>query len=248
MNIELVAFERGLRRIDEGGLNRIMHHAKHGMIVISANRSEIYSDDPDVDLTPKYEKWCEDENKEITNKKNMDTWLRMRNNKEDQKLHDELKASEYAFTPVYGGYKGDDNVTDNFEPSYIVYCHAKGDANAYLNFDKLFQFALHLTKEYGQESVYIQMPNNVPPFYVDRNGQKTNKKSTNNFKFNDITQTYFTTAKREKRTTKEYNDTLETNPQRFTADISFESMYRKAGPSTYFNRMKRMSLGEVFLD
>ena len=41
--IEEYAFRSGLRRLDEGGLNRIMYHGRHGFIVISANRSEIYS-------------------------------------------------------------------------------------------------------------------------------------------------------------------------------------------------------------
>ena len=40
---------------------------------------------------------------------------------------------------------------------------------------------------------------------------------------------------------------LETQPQRFTADIQFESLYRSAGPSCYSDRIKRRQSGEVFI-
>ena len=50
------AFMRGLRKIDESGLNRIMSHGKYGFIIISANRSEIYSRNEDNDLTLEYKK------------------------------------------------------------------------------------------------------------------------------------------------------------------------------------------------
>lgn len=252
LNEEQIAFRRGLRRIDEGGVNRIMYHGKHGFIIISANRSEIYSSNPRCDLTDEYIKWCKSEDKNPEDKNNMDFWLNKRNGIADSKLLEELKKSKYAYTPVYGGYHGKDNVADSFEPSYIVYCHAKEDSNAYLNFDDLFEFALHLTREYKQESVYVQAPNKAP-IYVDADGNKANKIESNNFKINDYTQEFFTTINRKKRTSNDYKKTngttaFTTPPQRFTADIQFESFYRKAAPSTYFDRMKRRKLGEVFTD
>lgn len=246
--IEEYAFTHGLRRLDEGGLNRIMYHGRYGFIVISANRSEIYSDNPEINLTTEYKAWCEKENLDPAEKKNMDFWLRNRNKKADAELHKRLKESPYAFTPVYGGYHGTDNVTDSFEPSYIVYNHAKGSSKYYMDWDKLFQFALQLTRDYKQDSVYVQAPNEAP-IYVNGHGEKTNSRESKNFKFNDYTQTFFTTAKKKKRTTTDPHG-LVTPPQRFTADIQFESIYKyyKAGPSTYFERMKRQKLGEVFPD
>lgn len=41
--------------ITEGGLNRMMHHGRHGMIIISANRSAVRSDNPNADLSKEYE-------------------------------------------------------------------------------------------------------------------------------------------------------------------------------------------------
>lgn len=245
MERDITAIKKGLRRIDEGGLNRIMHHGRHGFIVISANRSEIYSSNKELDLTPSYLEWCKENNTDAADKDNMDRWLRNRNKTADAKLLAELKGSPFAFTPVYGGYHGSDDVSDSFEPSYIVYCHGKQSSEQYYPWKKLYDFALELTKKYGQDAVYVQAPNEAP-IYVDMNGNKSNNNESKNFKFNDMTQMFFTTAKREKRTTGMHG--LDTQPQRFTADIQFESMYRNAGASTYFDRMKRRKLGEIFID
>lgn len=246
--IEEYAFGNGLRRIDEGGLNRIMYHGRYGFVVVLANRSEIHSDNKNIDLTDDYKEWCESEHVDPTEKKNMDFWLRQRNKIEDKKLHDELKASVYAFTPVYGGYHGTDDVVDSFEPSYIIYNHAKNSSKEYMNWDDLFNFALQLCKDYKQDSVYVQGPDQAP-IYVNGDGVKVNDKESKNFKFNDETQEFFTTAKREKRDKDDGHGKM-IKPQRFTADIQFESKYPyyKAGPSTYFDRMKRRKCGEVFVD
>ena len=246
--IEEYAFRSGLRRLDEGGLNRIMYHGRHSFIVISVNRSEIYSKHDELNLTNEYIADCKANGLDPTDKDNMDNWLRDRNKKADEALRKNLKDSIYAYTPVYGGYHGTDNVTDSFEPSYIVYCHARQSSNDYLNWNDLYQFALDLAKLYKQDAVYIQAPDEAP-IYVNWKGEKTNSRESKNFKFNDYTQTYFTTAKKKKRTTVDSNG-IETKPQRFTADIQFENIYRyyKAGPSTYFDRMKRRQLGEVFPD
>ena len=246
------AFTEGLRRIDEGGINRIMYHGQYGFIIISANRSDIYSSNPNNDLTSEYKSWCTQENEDVSDKKNMDSWLTRRNKQENLKLLNELKASKYSYTPIYGGYKGKDGVNDNFEPSYIVYAHAKGYSNEKLDFGKLYEFALSLVKKYKQDSVYIQKPNEAP-IYVDANGNKVSSTSSNDFKFNRDTEEFFTTKNRKKRTTQDYvdkngNEQFETTPQRFTADIKFENMYRRASPSTLFEREKRRKLGEVFID
>lgn len=252
MDTNLNAFRKGWRRIDETSMNRIMSHGKYGFIIVSASRSEIYSDNPNNDLTPEYEEWCQKEGREIEDSANMDFWLNKRNKSEDEKLLSELRDSKYAYSKVCGGYKGTDGVTDNFEPSFIVYCHAKEDTKAYLNFDELFKFGLEIAKRYKQDSIYVQKPNEAP-IYVNSEGVKVNARESKDFIFNDYTQQYYTTIKRKKRATQDYKDKngkarLETPPQRFTADIQFESLYRKAGPSTLNERMKRQKEGEVFLD
>ena len=190
--IEEYAFRQGLRQVNEGGLNRIMAHGKYGFIIISANRSEIYSSNKDLDLTPEYMEWCNKEHVDPSEKTKMDFWLRQRNKQAESQLLDDLKKSIYSFTPVYGGYHGTDNVADSFKPSFIVYCHSKDDSKNYLNWNNLYNFALKLCKKYKQDSVYIQAPDE--------------------------------------------------------ASIENICRYCKAGPSTYFDRMKRQKLGEVFIN
>lgn len=240
-------FNKGIREINESGINRILSHGKYGLIIISANRSEIASSNPKNDLSKEYEKWCETEHIENPSDTSvMKEWLSFRNKEADKQLKNRLKASPFAFTPVYGGYHGSDNVTDSFEPSYIVYCHGKHYATDYYPFKKLYEFALELCRDYKQDSVYIQAPD-AAPIWVNDKGKKMNSRESKNFKINDFSQTYYTTVNRSKRNTKVMG--LDTKPQRFTADIQFESkMYTVPGPSSYFDRMKREKLGEVFLN
>ena len=40
--------------------------------------------------------------------------------KKTRELISDLKASGFRYMPIYGGYKGDDDVVDNYEPSFIV--------------------------------------------------------------------------------------------------------------------------------
>ena len=252
MATNLNAFRKGWRRINETSTNRIMNHGKYGFIIVSGCRCDIFSDNLNNDLTPEYEKWCKKEGCEIEVADYMNFWLIKRNMDEDKNLLCDLRVSKYAYSKVCVGYKGSDGVTDIFVPSFIVYCHAKEDAKAYLNFDELFKFGLTIAKRYKQDCIYVQKPNDAP-IYVNCEGVKVNARESKDFIFNDYTQQYYTSIKRKKRTTQDYKDKngkarLETPPQRFTADIQFESLYRIAGPSTYNERMKRQKEGEVFLD
>ncbi|MBR4722854.1 MAG: hypothetical protein IK053_07365 [Muribaculaceae bacterium] len=238
--IAVKAFRKGLRKIDEAGINRIMSHGKDGLIIISANRGEISASDPNCDLSAEYEHYCRGNNIDIENVKEADAWLSRRNKKCDKELADALKSSPFAFSVVFGGYKGEDAV-DNFEPSYIVYNHVKGGGKGdHLDFEKLKEFGIELAKRFKQESVYVQGPDEAP-MYVDQNGEQVNSGASKNFKFSLDEEELFTT---------EGPGGLKTVPQRFTADLWFESKYpyRKAGPSDYFNRIKRTKAGEVFLD
>lgn len=244
--LDEIAFKKGLRRIDEKGVNRILSHGKYGFVIVSSNRSEIYSDDKNNDLTDEYLNWCKVNNFKPDEKEKQKLFLTKRNKNADSELANDLRQSPYAFTPVYGGYHGQDDISDSFEPSFIVYNHSKNDSKAYLNWNDLLKFAISLCQKYKQDSVYVQAPNE-PPVYIGQDGSVKSSSSTTNFKINDYDQEFFTTTDRQGRKGSNVNG-FETKPKRFTADINFESCYRKSGPSTYFERMKRRKLGEVFLD
>lgn len=226
----------GIRRIDEGGLNRLKHHGRHGMVVLSANRSSIASDNPENDLSAEYEKFLRGSNgMETDSEETREMWLSRRNAEADKELLADIKKAKFAFTKAFGGYHGTDDVVDSYEPSYIVYNHAASHSNDYGNWDKLKLFAIAMCGKYKQDSVYVQAPGE-PPVYLDRHGNQVSKSSTDNFKYNRDNETFYTTLKRDK-----------TSPQRFTADIQFESIYHTV-PSSYNERVKRTYLGEVFLD
>lgn len=234
--IDEIAYKQGKYRLSEISVNRILKHGENGLIIVSANRSSIDSDNNSNSLSQEYEQWCNRNNVDSSDISQQKFWLKERNKKTDIELKDDLRKSPFAYSAVYGGYKGSDDVVDNFEPSYIVYSHGKNYSIDYEPFDKLYEFALELCRKYKQDAVYIQPPQESP-YYVNGNGEKNSNTSSLNFKVNNDKQEFFTTINRKKN-----------SPKTFTADIQFENVFRGSNPSTYFDRMKRRQCGEVFLD
>ncbi|MDE5889032.1 MAG: hypothetical protein K2H20_03335 [Bacilli bacterium] len=229
-----------IKRLDEANLNRLMWHGRHGFIIISANRSSISAPwNESIDLTDEYTKWLEANHFDDDESK-QEQWLTIRNKEAEKSLLNDIKNSGYAFTKVFGGYhpqtQGGQDAIDSYEPSFVVYNHARSHSNDFRNWEDLKEFGLELCKKYKQDSVYIQAPNEAP-VYMSADGSISSAKSSDNFKFNRDDEEYYTTTKRDK-----------TNPQRFTADIQFESMHCYKGAATYNERIKRSQLGEVFLN
>lgn len=224
------------KRLDEASLNRMLSHGKTGMVIVSSNRSDIFSDNPDTDLKDEYYKYLEDSG--IDDSEDVrDKWLSARNKKADSELRKDIQAAGYSYTPVYGGYHGSDSVVDSFEPSYVVYNHSRNSSDGYGDFKDLFDFAIAMCRKYRQDSVYVQAPGE-PPMYVDCNGNKVSGRSSLDFIKNDPSQEFYTTNKRKKRGI----------PQRFTGDISFGECYvRRCLTYEYVDRMRRSCLGEVFV-
>lgn len=226
--------KNGLYRIDELKLNRLSKHGENGYIVVSTNRSDIHSSNKKNDLTDEYINFLKTKNIEDTEEIRQ-KWLSQRNKICDKELDKRLRSElPYSFSSVFGGYHGTDNVSDSFEPSYIIFNYNK-KGKPYESFDGLYKLALEICAEYKQDSVYVCKPNEAP-IYVDRHGNQVNSTSSNDFKYNRDDEMFYTTTKRDK-----------TNPQRFTADIQFENMFHKAGPSCYADRVKRGSQGEFFI-
>lgn len=230
---------KGWKRIDETSLNRIMSHGKHGFIVISSQRSslETWDKNPSLSLTSEFENWAAETNSEL-NEENVIKFLELRNEKAESELNKEIKLSDYAYSPVNGGYHykdAPDNTDDSYELSYIVYNHKRNDKEDYEDFEILFQLALKWCKDFQQESVYVQFPNEAPHYY-NAQGEICDSHSSKNFKFNRDNEEYFTTTKRKSN-----------KPQKFTADIQFESLYRKS-VTERIERMKRTQSGEVIFD
>ena len=237
---KLVEARKYVRPLEESSINRILDHAKEeGIIIISANRSDIIGGNPDESLLNKFKRWAklpddipgEELKKAIDEKGN--EFLKIRNASADRQLKKDIISAGYSYTPTYGGYKSDDGITDNYEPSYIVYNKFKGGQAG--DFKDLEDFAVQMCKKYSQNSVYVQRPGE-PPVYLDENGDQVNVSSTDKVKINRDEEEYFTTANRDKNT-----------HRRFTSDIVFESMYINFKPASLSERRHRTSQGEVIL-
>ena len=187
-------------------------------------------------------------------------------------LISDLKNSGYSYLTTYGGYRGEDGVEDDYEPSFIVFNKTNGEKR---DFEELRQFAILLCGKYNQDSVLIKAPN-VNPIYVDYNGQKVNKTESDIVWKNDPKQEYFTSLKSQNEVDEEicnklmgqyksychknnipftksgfenfYNthlNDIETIGKRYTYDIRFEGRYVNPMPCTRTERMKRK--GEIMI-
>lgn len=220
--------------ISEIGVNRLLSHGDNGMIIISANRSEIASDNKNNDLTPEYEKFLKNTNVE-DDEETRQMWLNDRNKRADNELKEFLRReTPYAYTATYGGYHGGDGVTDVYEPSYVVYNYDR-QGNP-LDFDDLRNLAIELCGRLNQDSVYVKAPNE-PPVYLDANGKQVNSSSSNDVKINRDNEMFYTTNKRDKN-----------NAHKFTSDIRFESLLLPIGPGSLTELRKRLSNGEYLLE
>lgn len=229
----------GWRRIDEASLNRIMEHGKHGFLIVSSQRSglETYDKNPSLSLSKEFEEWA-NANNAAKDEESANAFLKKRNADAEKYLNSSIKESGYAYSPVNGGYhyKGDPgNTGDTYEISYIVYNHKRNGTEDYADFDILFKLGLEWCKELKQESIYVQFPDAAPHYY-NAEGEVCDSHSSKNFKFNRDGEEYFTTTKRKS-----------SNPQKFTADIRFENLYRR-GLSERMERMRRTQSGEVVFD
>ena len=224
--------------LSESSLNRMMDHGKTGMIIISSQVTSIEREDPNLDLTAKFEKSLEKKGgvQAIDSDAmydEMQDWLRRRNKAADKQLRQDIQDAGFSYTPNYGGYRMQETGEETFEPSYIVYCYdAKGQPR---DFQDLLDFGLKMCLKYSQESIYVKAPGK-PPVYLDYNGNQTNTTSTDNFRFNGDDEEYFSKIKRKKAR----------SPQ-FTADINFNEMYVPLRPGDYNENMRRRKSGEYIL-
>ncbi|MCD8206443.1 MAG: hypothetical protein LUD72_00745 [Bacteroidales bacterium] len=186
------------------------------MIIISANKSQIFSEDPRIDLTAECKKALNIPDKDASGNpipipKDMGLkWLEERNRIADRALLDNVERTGYSYQQSYGGYHSQtDNVTDSYEPTYIVYAFYRDGSP--VKWEDLYRFALDMCRKYKQDSVYIQAPGEAPN-HVDMDGNIVNSSSTKNFKVNRDQETYYTTNKKKRRGI----------PQRFTADIRYD--------------------------
>jgi hypothetical protein len=195
------------------------------------------------------------------------------NDENTKSLIRDLRQSGYSYLPTYGGYRAENGVEDNYEPSFVVFNYdAKGNVR---NFDDLKQFALAMCSKYDQDSVLVKAPQQSP-VWLDRNGNKANARESNRYWKNNPKQEYFTSFKskdaveseiREKlmgkyktfchrhnlpitkngfdEFYKEHLNDIDTIGKRYTYDIGFNECYVNPMPCQLSERMRRV--GEVMI-
>ena len=240
------------RKFTESSLSRLDYHMKHGFIIVSTNKSNI-----DNALEKEYIDCCDYHNFDKEDDYSKSIFLKYRNLESDRELMSYLRSpkNKFSFTPINGGYRDVRGNTDSFEPSFIIYNSYKNNKGQ--DYEKswrdLYNLALDICKEYYQDSVYIQEPDEAPR-YVNSKGDTVSTRSSKHMKYNDMSQEYFSTINR-------YGASRGSKKpvRRFTADISFDEsaptidrlieknrLYTRSTPSTYNAKVRRSGFGEIW--
>ena len=158
------------------------------------------------------------------------------NNEQTRSLIQDIKASGFSYFPVYGGYRGKDDVVDSFEPSFVVVNYDRNGKPC--DFAQLHKFGIEMCEKYNQDSVLIQPPNGLPNYY-NKNGKKITSSTNKVFK-NDPKQEYFTSLIKTKNIDNDNTDRL----KRWTYDIKFEC-YCNPNACTLNEHLRRSKSGEI---
>ena len=68
----------------------------------------------------------------------------------------DLKASGFRYMPIYGGYKGDDDVVDDYESSFMIFPYNVKDGEQ--NPEELKEFVIDMCGKYKQNSILLVEP------------------------------------------------------------------------------------------
>lgn len=152
----------------------------------------------------------------------------------------QIKKSGYSYTPVYGGFiedVGSDHETMVFERSFVIYNRLKNREIG--NFDELYNLCLGWCKEYNQNSMLVQFPEDKGGKlqYIAKDG-KIQMEFKGNPNFNDVSAEYFTELHK-----LHSEDLTSSKPVR----VTFESVYVNPEPISFSERVIRISENEIFL-
>lgn len=169
----------------------------------------------------------------------------MENNQNTRNLIQNIRLTGRSYLPVYGGYKGEDGVVDNFEPSFVVFNYDRQGNK--LSFDELEKFAIEMCGKYNQDSVLVVRPGDKA-MYVRKDGSISNIEGDEKPILNDPTQEYFTSLIKTQKMDKK-------NPERskrWTYNMNFNEakdweLYANPDACTLNEMMIRDNHGEILL-
>lgn len=145
-----------------------------------------------------------------------------------------IKSRKYSYMPIYGSFSeniGEQNETQTFEKSLIIFNYNNKQHCEVGEFSKLIQFAIDLTQQFNQDSFLYCEPNKNLK-YVKTDGTIIAEYETDT-PFNDLTKEYWTD--------------LHQNQHQPPTQSTFTGCYINPAPQCYSERHVRYLKGEIFI-
>ena len=145
-----------------------------------------------------------------------------------------IKSRKYSYMPIYGSFReniGEENETQTFEKSFVIFNYNNKQHCEVGEFSKLIQFAIDLTQQFNQNSFLYCEPNKNLK-YAKTDGTTIAEYETD-APFNDLTKEYWTY--------------LHQNQQQPPTQSTFTGCYINPAPQCYSERHVRYLKGEIFV-
>ena len=145
-----------------------------------------------------------------------------------------IKSRKYSYMPIYGSFSeniGEENETQTFEKSFIIFNYDNKQHCEVGKFSELIQFAIDLAQQFNQDSFLYCEPNKNLK-YVKTDGTTIAEYETD-APFNDLTKEYWTD--------------LHKNRHQPPTQSTFTGCYINPAPQCYSERHVRYLKGEIFI-
>ena len=145
-----------------------------------------------------------------------------------------IKSRKYSYMPIYGSFReniGEENETQTFEKSLVIFNYDNKQHCEVGKFSELFDFAIDLAQQFNQDSFLYCEPNKNLK-YVKTDGTTIAEYKTDT-PFNDLTKEYWTD--------------LHQNRHQPPTQSTFTGCYINPAPQCYSERHVRYLKGEIFI-
>ena len=145
-----------------------------------------------------------------------------------------VKSKKYSYMPIYGSFNenpGDENETQTFEKSFVIFNYNNKQHCEVGKFSELIQFAIDLAQQFNQDRFLYCEPNKNLK-YTKTDGTTIAEYETD-APFNDLTKEYWTD--------------LHKNRHQQPTQSTFTGCYINPAPQCYSERHVRYLKGEIFI-
>ena len=145
-----------------------------------------------------------------------------------------IRSKKYSYMPIYGSFSeniGEQNETQTFEKSFVIFNYNNKQHCEVGEFSKLIQFAMELAQQFNQDSFLCYEPNKNLK-YTKTDGTTLAEYETD-APFNDLTKEYWTY--------------LHQNRHQQPTQSTFTGCYINPAPQCYSERHVRYLTGEIFV-